>query len=581
MSALALAAACAPAPVATRPPPPPAPKLEGTPAPAPAPASEHPDDDAIAKAGDEYLALLVEVHPETATQLGLHARDGELDDRGAVAFDAGADREEALLRSLEKRFEHPRASQAARTDLALLLGELRAHVRMKRVQRPLQRDPGIYLEPLEAIFSMTARSYAPAPERARSVVARLEKIPSVVEQAKANLLNPPRVWTDIAIERASSAKAFLDEQRPFLLSALPGETAKVDAALKKAATAYDDYRRYLQKEVVPRSNGRFAAGRELFEHLLKNDYFLDGGADALLAMGKKVFAETNAQLTELARRMDPAAKGWPDVARKLKAKHPSASELLDAYRKEVARSRAFLVEKDVVAFPPGDELDVIETPVFMRGTLTAAYDQPPPFDGGVSKGFFFVTPVDTTLSRAKQEEVLREHSWTDIVNTAVHETYPGHHLQLSFARRSPSKIRRALDRAVFSEGWALYCEQLMAELGYYDDSERLLQLEWALVRAARVILDVGLHVGDMTFEAAVKLLTDEVHLERPLAMSEVKRYTTSPTQPSAYMLGREGILALRERARKQPAFSLKAFHADLLGRGTIPPALLEKEMFPE
>ncbi|MDF2693474.1 MAG: hypothetical protein K0S65_1857, partial [Labilithrix sp.] len=137
------------------------------------PLDAHPDDPAIAKAGQEYLDLFAEIHPEEATALGLHKNDAELDDRSIAGHDGGTDREEALLRSLEKRFEHAKASPAGRTDLALLLGALRCDIRTKRVQRPLQRKPDVYVEPLNAIFQMTARSYAPAPERARNVIARL------------------------------------------------------------------------------------------------------------------------------------------------------------------------------------------------------------------------------------------------------------------------------------------------------------------------------------------------------------------------------------------------------------------------
>jgi uncharacterized protein (DUF885 family) len=544
------------------------------------PKEEYPDDEAIAKAGHELLDLLVEVHPEEATALGLHARDHELDDRTIVGHDQATEREAAFLKSLEERFALPRASATAKTDLVLLIGHLRCDIGVKRVQRPLQCQPDVYVEPRSAIFQMTARDYASAAERARNVIARL-KIPKVVEAAKQNLLNPPRVWTEIAIDRAAAARSFLEQQRRFLTGALPGEVARVDAALKTAIAAYEDYKTYLQKSVLPRSNGGFAAGRELFDFLLANDDFLEENADQLLAIGKRVFAETSARMNEVARRIDPKAKGWPEVTAKLKANHPSADELLDAYKKEVARARAFLVEKDAVPFPPGDDLDVIETPPFLRSTVTAAYDQPPPFDARTSKGFFSVTPVDKTLPKTKQEQMLRENDWGDIVDTSVHEAYPGHHLQFSFARCSPSLVRRALDRAIFSEGWAVYSEELMAELGYYDDAQRLIQLEWALVRAARIIIDVGLHVGGMTFEQAVKVLTDEVHLERQLAVSEVKRYTETPTQPSAYMIGREKIFELRERAKARDGakFSLKAFYADLLSRGAVPPSLLAKEMF--
>lgn len=297
-------------------------------------------------------------------------------------------------------------------------------------------------------------------------------------------------------------------------------------------------------------------------------------------MGKALMVETKAQMTAVAKRLVPTASGWPEVVAKLKGNHPTAAGLLDAYRHEVARARAFLVKKDVVAFPPGDDLEVVDTPPFLRSTVTAAYDQPPPFDA-TTKGFFFVTPVDLSLSKVKQEEMLRENDHGDLVDTAVHEAYPGHHLQLSFSRRHPSLVRKSLDHAIFSEGWALYSEELMAELGYYTDEERLLQLEWTLVRAARVVIDVGLHVFDMSFDEAVKILTDDVHLERQLALSEVKRYTLSPTQPLAYLTGRQMIFKLRDRCQKRDgaSFSLKQFHSDVLSRATVPPSLMMREMF--
>lgn len=280
------------------------------------------DDAAIAAAGQQYLDLLVEIMPEEATALGLHKNDGLLDDRTIAGFDKAVDREEAMAKALRERFESPRASASAKTDLAMLIGALETDVRRKRVERPLQRQPGVYTEPLEAIFQMTARDYAPAAERARNVVARLEKIPKTVEAAKENLLNPPRIWTEVAIDRAASAKSFLEAQRKFLEGALPQETARVDAALKAAEGAYEDYKTYLQKSVLPRSNGRFSAGRELFELLLKNDYFVDESAAELEAMGRKTFAEISAEMEKVARRIDPKAKGWPEVAKKVKAKHP-------------------------------------------------------------------------------------------------------------------------------------------------------------------------------------------------------------------------------------------------------------------
>lgn len=228
-------------------------------------------------------------------------------------------------------------------------------------------------------------------------------------------------------------------------------------------------------------------------------------------------------------------------------------------------------------FPDGEICDVRETPEFLRSTTTAAYDRPPPFDAS-TVGIFFVTPVDKTLSAAKQEEMLRENDFGDIVDTAVHEAYPGHHLQLSFARRHPSTIRKVIDSSILSEGWALYSEELMHELGYYTPEERMLQLEWALVRAARVLIDVGLHTKGMTIAEAERILVERVHLEPTLARSEVRRYTESPTQPLSYIVGREIILRMRERYLKDGK-SLKDFHREILSRGTISPVLIAQELF--
>jgi uncharacterized protein (DUF885 family) len=564
-----LLGACAPAPAL-----PPAPHAPG------ALVEDTRDDADIGKAGQAYLDFLVATAPERATALGLHARDAELDDRSLAAFEANLVREESMLNELRARFASPHASRSARTDLQILEHTLANDIHVKRVRRPLENQPDAYEAPLDALFEMTARNYAPPAERATNVLARLQKIPRVVEQAKANLKNPPRVWTEVAIERAAGAKSYFDDARGELVKALPGQEAQVDKALGIARAAYADYAIFLAKDLLPRSTGSYAAGPELFASMLKEHYFLDESVDEIEALGRKLVARTDDEMTALARKMSPGAKGWPEVTARIKSHHPTAADLRGAYQREVERARAFLVAKDAVPFPPNDVCDVIDTPPFQRSTITAAYDESPPFDKE-SRGLFFVTPVDLSLSAEKQEEMLRENDHGDLVDTAVHETYPGHHLQLSFERLYPSVIRKATGTDLFEEGWALYAEELMSELGYYTDEERMMQLEWRLVRAARVVIDIGLHTRGMTFDQAVSMLTDQVHLEKELARSEVKRYTLEPTQPLAYIVGGEMIMKLRERYRREEGtrFTLKRFHADVLSRGGIVPGLLAEEMF--
>ncbi len=542
--------------------------------------ADGPVDRAVADATKAYLDLLVELYPERATEMGIHTRDAELNDRSAAGFAHQMDREKEMLAALRARFAETPKSKAARTDLAILTHALSVSIAVKREERTIERRPDVYAAPLSSIFLMMARPFAPAAERATNVLARMEKLPAVLAAAKANLKNPPKVWTQVGIDRAAGAASFFDEVKPFLLTSLPQEKPRIEATLKLVRDAFADYKSFLEKDVLPRSNGDYAAGKDLFNYLLRENYFLDDDADTIRELGLRMLAQTQTQMTEVAKRIDPKAKGWPDVVAQVKKHHPKAPELLGAYRKEVARAREFLVQKDAVSFPPGDDLDVLETPPFLRSTIQAAYDQPPPFDEG-TKGFFFVTPVDKSWNATRQEEWLRENDWGDIVDTAVHEAYPGHHLQLSWARRHPSLIRKITEADIFSEGWALYSEELMAELGYYDDEKRLMQLEWTLVRAARIVIDVGLHTRGMSIDDAVKILTDEVHLEKQLAVNEVKRYSFSPTQPLAYLTGREMIFKMREEYKKREGdrFTLKRFHTEVLSRGTIAPGLIAREMF--
>ena len=538
-------------------------------------------DDDVRAFVEQYLALLERTSPETATPLGLHGHDDEVDSRDPEQVAKDVAEERALLAKIDAALPiDAKLSPSSRTDLALLRGVLRTDL-VRAEKEPLVTSPQIYTSAMGAIFSMTAREYAPADVRAKAVLARLDKIPRELSRANKNLdpKRVPKIWAVVAKERAESAKGFFEAQRPFLTKALPAERERVDALLKVVISAYAKFSEFMDKTVIPNAKGSFAAGRDHFTALLREGYFVSESPDDLEAMGRRVLGETEEKMNAIAKRISPSAKGFPEVVAKVKGNHPKKDDLLAAYRFEVKRARDFLQKKDVVPFPEGDDLAVVDTPEFMRSTVTAAYDQPPPFDP-VTRGFFFVTPVDPKLSKKKQEEMLRENDHGDIVDTAVHEAYPGHHLQLSFAAKNPSKIRKAYDAAIFSEGWALYCEEVMAELGYYTDEERLMQLEWTLVRAARIVLDVGLHTKGMTFDDAVKFMVEKVHLEHELAVSEVKRYTMTPTQPLAYLTGREAIFAIRKKyeAREKEKYTLKRFHTELLTRGTLPPGLLAKEL---
>jgi uncharacterized protein (DUF885 family) len=240
-------------------------------------------------------------------------------------------------------------------------------------------------------------------------------------------------------------------------------------------------------------------------------------------------------------------------------------------------ARTFVAKRGLVTIPPGEELQIVDTPAFLCPTVPyAAYMAPGAFDPH-QEGLYYITPISDKLSPSDRAEALLGHNRFAMLLTNVHEAYPGHHLQLVCANKVPSEVRRLFDSDVFCEGWALYCEQLVLDEGMTDDPRvRLFQLKDQLWRACRVVIDVKLHTGRMTFDEAVEMLVGVAHLERPNAIGEVRRYTQSPTQPMSYLTGKQQLMDLREREKTRlgDAFDMRAFHDKLLSFGAIPVALI-------
>jgi len=197
----------------------------------------------------------------------------------------------------------------------------------------------------------------------------------------------------------------------------------------------------------------------------------------------------------------------------------------------------------------------------------AAYFEPARWDPS-PVGVYVVTPdVDGNPG------AMREHYRAGISNTSIHEAYPGHHLQLAVASRHPSLTRTQVDAPEFVEGWGMYSEQMLREHGFDDGPEfRVALATDAIWRAARIVLDVRMHRGEVSIEEAADFLVEQTGFERPNALAEARRYTYTPTYNLSYLLGKVLLLGLRdeEQRRLGPAFSLRAFHDALLRGGSLP-----------
>jgi uncharacterized protein (DUF885 family) len=432
-----------------------------------------------------------------------------------------------------------------------------------RRQDPRTVRPAIPFGAVSVLHDMLVKDYAPLAERVANVNRRLEQVPAMIAEVRAKLARPPAVWTKMAVQDGEGTIAFLEELRD--------PDPKLVAA---ARAAYVDYVAFLKGELTARSDGSFVLGREAYDFHLRNDHFLAFESAALERVGREEFEKT-------LRMLEAIAKDWPDVLERMKKDHPKVDELVATYGREVAKARQYMIDRVIVGIPDWEKLEVIETPAFQRSSIPyAAYSRPGPLDAS-RVGHFYVTPVAKSATPDEAEEQLAAHNLYDIPGTVWHEAYPGHHLQFVYAKDIRSKVRKLNDSPLLSEGWGFYCEELAYEQGYFKDSrERLMQLNWRLQRAARVLLDVSLHTGRMTFDDAVTFLVDRVRMNKAQAEGSVNAYTSSPTYFPTYMIGMLEIFRIREklRAKLGPRFTLREFHERFLAFGNVPPALIESEL---
>ena len=539
---------------------------------------------------NDILEFRWKENPVQATFSGIHKYDGKLDKTDPESRRRYLKTGKAYLRRLDRfssglktQGKKAKLSEDEEMDLRILGDSLRVEIAEEEKLRWFKRNAWIYpYIGLVGCYVLILRDFAPLNRRMKSVLGRLKQIPRFMKQGEKNLKRGrdiPKIWTQVAIETTVGGKEFFKQMIPLFAEKVPGLKRQLLAANKKALSAFEDYEGFLKKQLLPRSKGRFATGERFYNFLLSVHHQLPYTADDLLAIGDRIIKETQAEMRALGKRIDPQ-RSWSKIVEDLKKKHPGEENLLDFYKKEMARARDFVKKKDLVTIPKGESLSIMETPVFERNTIPyGAYMEPAPFEKK-QQGFFWVTPINKNLPPNQQEEQLQGHNSYVAVITALHEAYPGHHLQLVHCNKIKSKVRREFATSLFAEGWALYCEELMYEKGFYDQKTRLLQLKDQLWRACRVVIDASLHTNRMSFNKAVDMLVNVAKLEKTNAIAEVKRYTYTPTQPMTYMLGKMEILKLRDDFKKAKgrAFNLKKFHDQLLSYGTIPVQMVRERM---
>ena len=526
-----------------------------------------------------FFKRYFELHPTEAINYGIEGYDHLLNDYSDEAYGEEKGFAEESLKKL-RQVSIKELNQDERIDYALLEGRLtienyefnKEDYRLKWPELPL---------PVQHIYILTVR---PTNDIIGNTTSRLERSPAVINQGIANLsrpeANPPRLWSEMAIETAKGGIAFLENlpDHPRIKEALR-EPARFKEAIEKTKNAVNRFREFLERDLLPRSHGAYAVGEEHYHLLLKKRHFLNQDAQDLLVMGETLFGKTKKELEALTEEIAPG-NSIEELALKIQENHPPSDGLLPAYKKAMEAARKFVGEKRLVSFPLRENLCVVYTPEFQRHEIPfAAYLSPSPKDPE-QVGYYYVTPVT-------EDDLLREHNWTGLENTSVHESYPGHHLQFTVANSIPqaSTLPRLMNESsVFYEGWALYCEQLMQEQGFLKTGEhRFVMLKDRLWRALRIIIDVKTQTGKMSYKEAADLMVRELHFPRPQAEADLNWYSQSPSVPMGYALGWSIINRLRERERERlgSRFDIREFHDRLLSAGSISLPLVEKRHFAE
>ena len=532
------------------------------------------------------LDELLRDSPGAATFLGDHRYDDQLSDYSPAAVEDQRRR----LGLWQERFQAYNVqgwSPDAKIDRTLSIQIVKQFIRGFDKVRGLQRDPGVGPnECLGGVYGLVVREFAPLPERMKSILGRLRATPRVLQETRQWVLPPevPKVWAEVALESTQQGVGLFAAFVPMLAEAVPDMQADVLAAAQAAAVALQEHAAWIEQEVLPKAQGDFAVGKDLFDEMLREDHMVDYDADQLLATGWQLYEGTLAQMKELAARMDPG-KTVEQLLEDNKHNHPTAAGLLDAYREWMVKARQFVIDRGIATIPAGEKIRIEPTPAFMRPMIPYAAYNMPGFLEKIQEGVFIVTPVEEEADAEAAEKKLRGHPWADIPVIALHEAYPGHHLQLVVANTLESLPRMfgGFLSSLFIEGWAFYCEELMEQLGFIDQPiQRLARLQAQLWRASRIIIDASLHTGKMTVEEAIRFLVEKAGLEPDDAKAEVRRYTASPTQPQCYLMGKLQILDIvAEYKRRYPRASLLQMHDDILRCGSLPPRLMRTRLFGE
>jgi uncharacterized protein (DUF885 family) len=495
-----------------------------------------------------------------------------------------ADRSE--LNAAQTVLQELHAIDTARLATVQRIDWLLVEARAKRtiadtVLRQSERVPARYIT-VGGIYWQVAGDADPTAEDWAEALQTLERQPGALAVGRERLVDPPPLWAWLAEQSAAGFVEFLDGEFVERTREAPDTLReRLVAAAGAASAALEAYVAFLSDTLEPGGDDSWAVGSGYYDWVLREVNFLPFTAETMIAEGYRIHEETKAALDSLARTVD-GGKSWSELVQDMQGRHPEPGSILAEYERESRRVEALLVRENLIRIPPCEDLLLVPTPPALRETYAwGGY-------GGIRDrddvmiGRFFVTDVVPGMTPQQVDDKLRAQNLGWIAVIALHEGYPGHHLQNVYARSNGRRLRRRFGNTYYGEGWALYAEHWMQREGLFiNTDQQLAQLQMRLWRTARVIIDPSLHTGRMSYQEAVQFFMDEVGLTRSAAEAEVNRYTTWPTQAPSYIIGWLEIEKLKAELATElgERFEEKRFHETLLEQGSLPLALLRRAMW--
>jgi uncharacterized protein (DUF885 family) len=549
-------------------------------------ASERWQDRQFDSLSNQFLNALWRIDSESAIYAGKYDTAAVL----TVPNQEEQAKELAFINDWLQRFGAVKTAQLSskqRTDLALLVNKLEGDRFRLTTLREWEWNPASYnvAGPLDLILNT---EYAAQPQRLRTLLKRIASIPAYYEAARANIVNPTREHTRLAIKQAPGVQTLLIEvdkaAQASILTSVEKQlfTQRVNAALS-AVDSYVAFLTEMDKQMDTRGRRTFRLGKDLYEQ--KFAYDIQAGSTAEQTYQKALAAreELLANMDKLAdqlwdKTMAGAAKPSDRFAKigmvidKLSARHVARADFVNEIKRQIPVLQDWVISKNLLTLDPNKPLEVRATPAYAAGVAGASIDAPGPYRPQ-DRTYYNVTPLDGATPEAAESSLREYNHWIlQILN--IHEAIPGHYAQLVYANRSPSIVKSIFGNGAMVEGWAVYGERMMLESGYGDNEPEmwLMYSKWNLRSVTNTILDYSVHVLGMTEEQAVDLLTRQAFQTRSEAVEKWHRVQVSSVQLTSYFSGYSEIMELREQRKQQlgAKFNLKEFHEQFLSYGSAP-----------